>query len=310
MAKGKFSIPIKRNETMKMTAGKFDKPNKWQDPSNGMHLWPRSIESFSPIDKFSKKYIFDHYSPKKPIFNKQDKIITIGSCFAERLRRWLDAYQKNTEYIDVAEGLSNTHALRQYFEWVILKKINADSFNYEEDQLIENEREEVLKELKKTKGFVITLGLSEIWRNKKDKKVFWRGVPDNLFDPEIHESVVSSVEENTLNLQSMISTINKYLGKKHIIITLSPVPLNATFQSRPAIISDCVSKSILRVSIENIFKDNIYKNVYYWPSFEMVRWAGSHIPFATLYEDNTTRHVNNKIVSLIIDNFVKSFFHK
>ena len=73
-------------------------------------------------------------------------------------------------------------------------------------------------------------------------------------------------------------------------------------------VSDCVSKSILRVALDEYFRKHNPKNVYYWPSFEMVRWVGPHIEVPTLFEDNTTRHVNNSIVSIIIDNFVKAFF--
>jgi hypothetical protein len=42
----------------------------------------------------------------------------------------------------------------------------------------------------------------------------------------------------------------------------------------------------------------------------MVRWVGAHTDFPTLFEDNTPRHVNNKVVSIIIDNFVRKFFAK
>jgi hypothetical protein len=40
----------------------------------------------------------------------------------------------------------------------------------------------------------------------------------------------------------------------------------------------------------------------------MVRWVGAHTDFPTLFEDNTPRHVNNKVVSIIINNFVRKFF--
>ena len=95
-----------------------------------------------------------------------------------------------------------------------------------------------------------------------------------------------------------------------IIFTLSPVPLNATFMGRPTIISDCVSKSILRVSLDEFLNNHVHENIYYWPSYEMVRWVGAHTDFPTLFEDNTPRHVNNKVVSIIINNFVRKFFAK
>jgi hypothetical protein len=73
-------------------------------------------------------------------------------------------------------------------------------------------------------------------------------------------------------------------------------------------ISDCVSKSILRVAIDQFFREHAPKTAYYWPSFEMVRWVGAHVDFPTLFEDNTPRHVNRGIVEIIITNFVRKFF--
>ena len=149
----------------------------------------------------------------------------------------------------------------------------------------------------------------KVWRDKKTKGVFWRGVPNKVFSPELHESVTSTVEENVNNMKRIADLIHQTCGEdKHIIYTLSPVPLAATFQNRPTMVSDCVSKSILRVALDEYFRKHNPKNVYYWPSFEMVRWVGPHTEIPTLFEDNTTRHVNNSIVSIIIDNFVKAFF--
>ena len=95
---------------------------------------------------------------------------------------------------------------------------------------------------------------------------------------------------------------------KKIIFTLSPVPLNATFTKQPTMLGDCVSKSILRVALDQFFRETQLSDVYYWPSFEMVRWVGAHTDIPSLFENNTTRHVNNDIVKIIIDNFVEKFF--
>ena len=125
---------------------------------------------------------------------------------------------------------------------------------------------------------------------------------------EKHKCVSSTVQENVDNMKRIVELIKTYAGAdKTVIFTLSPVPLNATFSDRPTMVSDCVSKSILRVSLDQFFSENKYNNIYYWPSFEMVRWVGAHTDIPTLFEDNTTRHVNNDIVKIIIENFVAKF---
>jgi hypothetical protein len=48
--------------------------------------------------------------------------------------------------------------------------------------------------------------------------------------------------------------------------------------------------------------------VYYWPSFEIVRSLGQHLPYSLFGEDGNTRHVNRKAVQLILKAFTKYYF--
>ena len=72
-------------------------------------------------------------------------------------------------------------------------------------------------------------------------------------------------------------------------------------------VSDCVSKSI-HVSLDPLLMKTKHQTFITGPSFEMVRWVGAHTDMPTLFEDDTTRHVNNDIVKIIIENFVSKFF--
>ncbi len=53
-----------------------------------------------------------------------------------------------------------------------------------------------------------------------------------------------------------------------IILTVSPVPLAATFEDRSVICSTSHSKSVLRVAAENLCKNDT--NIAYYPSFEII----------------------------------------
>ena len=167
----------------------------------------------------------------------------------------------------------------------------------------------MLQHFKEVSAVVVTFGLGEVWKDVETNNVFWRGVPAKSYNPAKHKCVSSTVQENVDNMKRIVELIKTYAGAdKTVIFTLSPVPLNATFSDRPTIVSDCVSKSILRVSLDQFFNENKHNNIHYWPSFEMVRWVGAHTDIPTLFEDNTTRHVNNDIVKIIIENFVAKFF--
>jgi len=50
-------------------------------------------------------------------------------------------------------------------------------------------------------------------------------------------------------------------------------------------------------------------NVYYWPSFEIVRWAGAHVSWPAYgFHDDRARHVTRYTVGRIIDAFVEAFY--
>ena len=49
--------------------------------------------------------------------------------------------------------------------------------------------------------------------------------------------------------------------------------------------------------------------MYYWPSFEVVRWAGGHLPWPAYgVPDRRARHVTRYLVAEIIDAFVEAFY--
>ena len=93
-----------------------------------------------------------------------------------------------------------------------------------------------------------------------------------------------------------------------IVLTLSPVPLNATFRGISCVAADCVSKSTLRVALDGVVGRGL-ENVYYWPSFEIVRWVGGHVPWPAYgFNRGDSRHVTRYLVAQIIDAFVEAFY--
>jgi len=156
-------------------------------------------------------------------------------------------------------------------------------------------------------GLVLTVGLAEVWCDTVTQGVFWRGVPKSIFNPNIHKCRISTVEENTENLVKIVELLHSVRPGLPIIITLSPIPLRATFEPMSCFAADCLSKSILRVAIDGVMRRN-FRNVVYWPSSEIVRWLGAHVPVAMFGEDGNTRHVNRQTVRLILDSFIQHYY--
>ena len=151
-----------------------------------------------------------------------------------------------------------------------------------------------------------------MWEDSESGNVFWRGVPEQIFKEGRHRFRLSSVLENTKNLENIFALIREVNPNAPIIFTLSPVPLKATFSNKSCISSDCVSKSTLRLAIhEYMSKFESQANVYYWPSFEIVKWVGCHLPYPVYgTDDGCVRHVSRFLVTQILKAFVNVYYGK
>ena len=73
-----------------------------------------------------------------------------------------------------------------------------------------------------------------------------------------------------------------------------------------AVVADCVSKSVLRVAVDELLRQRP-DNVYYWPSFEVIRWLGAYTGPMYGAEDNSTLHVSEAVIATQVDTFMEVF---
>jgi len=85
----------------------------------------------------------------------------------------------------------------------------------------------------------------------------------------------------------------------NILITVSPVPVEATFTTQNAVMANSYAKSVLRIVSENL--QSKYSNVDYFPSYEIVTSAG-----AAAFEDDNV-HVKNQVVSKVTKYMVANY---
>ena len=292
--------------------------NKWHFQAKSISFFPRSVDDFSDLTKLVREHVISRSIPDQPLFQSTSNVLTMGSCFAGHLRKRLLAKRKSAELISVPEGLNNTFALRQFIDWSLTGSVDSSAYWYDQqdDGGIEQwipPREQLFyrEKFDEFDGFVITIGLSEVWRDKETGGVFWRGVPQAIFDAGRHGYQISSVDENTDNILAIVDLVRRHCGSKPVIFTLSPVPLIATHRTDvTCMLADSVSKSILRVAIDQVMRRQL-DDVYYWPSFEIVRWASGHAAYRAFGDDDgAPRHVNDNHVDAIIDAFIEHFFHE
>ena len=106
--------------------------------------------------------------------------------------------------------------------------------------------------------------------------------------------------KNTRNLKNICLLIKKHLPEAKIIFTLSPIPLMATFRPQSCITANSISKSILRVALDNVITKN-YDNTYYFPAYEITKEYFID-PFG---EDN--RHLKDQHIKEIMEIFLKYY---
>ncbi len=135
-------------------------------------------------------------------------------------------------------------------------QIEPDGFATE-DEVLEHRRAHlaVVRRMFETLDvFIFTLGLTEAWRSRIDGSVFplAPGVAGGDYQPDMHEFVNFSAYEIQEDMAEFIRELRKINRRCRIVLTVSPVPLIATYEPRHVLVSTTYSKSALRVVAEEI----------------------------------------------------------
>ena len=263
-------------------------------------------------DFFLKKYVLEGWAPNQPVIDNHTQITAFGSCFAQHIsnhlanRKYNLTSQKSPDiYISyMGEGMVNVYAIAQQFEWALDNKKIPDGlwhgYKAEDYGVDETVRLNTKKALLETDFFILTLGLSEVWEDVETGEIFWRAVPLSKFDKKRHRFRVLSMNETKQQIAKLYSIIRKKIPSAKVLFTLSPVPLAATFRPISCITANSISKSILRASLDEFFRENsgdLGQKLFYFPSYEVI----SELFFDRFDDDG--RHPKSEIIELIMNMF-------
>jgi len=241
-------------------------------------------------------------------------ITAFGSCFAREVTTYLydNGYQVfgrnlslDTHIVRSGDGIVNSAALLQQFEWAFNGWQPSDEIWHNKDgqaEVASNEIRQATKDIfQNTDVFIFTLGLSEVWYDKITGEIFWRAIPRAQFNPDRHGFRLLSPEENQTNLRRVYDIVRKNRPDAEIIFTLSPIPLAATFRPVSCITANSVSKASLRVAIDSLVRESDDPKLHYFPSYEI----------ATVYFRDELiddmRHPTRKVVNAIMETFRESY---
>ncbi len=151
--------------------------------------------------------------------------------------------------------------------------------------------------------FVFTLGLTEGWQNLASGEVFplAPGVAGGSYDPSQHGPVNFTVAQVTEDLNAFLQALKAVNPGVRVLLTVSPVPLIATFEPRHVLVSTTYSKSVLRVAAETALQ--AFDWVDYFPSYEIITGGFN---FGRYYEADL-REINRAGVSHAMRCFLQNY---
>lgn len=267
---------------------------------------------------------------KVPLINKTTPIMSMGSCFASNIAKYLmkNKYnyiitEKSTHDISSANwgSVLNTSSARQIFEYSLSDFNPSLRYWKREDKLQDPYRSGYMynkkdyetsillhRENSKTailnaEVCIITLGLIETWKYKKDNVTLSRVPPiDLLNNSDDYEFYVQTPTDCINDLNTIYNLIKLHNPNCKLILTVSPVPLMATFRTDIDVISaNTYSKSVLRVAVDALTK---LDDVFYFPSYEYVAYSQNY-PY---FKDN--RHIQPAIIKNIMQLFMNTYILK
>jgi hypothetical protein len=151
-------------------------------------------------------------------------------------------------------------------------RIEPEGFASPED--VEAERQvhfaHVRRLFEELEVFVFTLGLTEGWQAAGDGAAFplSPGVAAGTFDPQRYVFANQPVEAVIADLTAFADALKAVNPNARIILTVSPVPLVATYAPRHVLQSTVHSKAVLRVAAQRL--TDTRDDTLYFPSYEIV----------------------------------------
>jgi hypothetical protein len=153
---------------------------------------------------------------------------------------------------------------------------------------------------------VFTLGLTETWIRKSDAAILpiAPGVVAGKYDENLYEFKNFSFQETYESLLLLLNRLQAVNSNCKVLLTVSPVPLAATYEQKHIAVASMASKATLRAVAEQITQT--YSHVEYFPSFEIFFTPG----IGAGYFEYDARHVKPEGVAHAMRLFQKHFTNR
>jgi len=270
----------------------------------------------------------EHLLPDRNVLVRTDTPVgSMGSCFAREIGEYLIENGFNYVRRGVSgtkvhgsapwERVFSTACMRQEIERAF-SQFDPELYTSESGQVTDPHRKQIYfdsaetadseiaayqdharQALTDSKVFILTLGLSEVWFNAQTGKYYAEALPARFHNPNRDDFKLLSPQENVANLRRAVSLLKQQNAAVEIVLTVSPIPMRATFFPRSAVVSNNVSKASLIYAAHIISEE--FDFVHYFPSYEIVQYLLED-PYQWDY-----RHVTDDAIEFIMSCFRTTF---
>ena len=272
--------------------------------------YPETGDFLGDFQQLIKGHIAVNLNGAPKFLSKRSRFFTMGSCFAYNLAKSLHERGYDARHMAISEYINTTFANRVFVDWLRGAEID-DSLRERIVELLPPDwsKEKTLEVIKTSDVFILTLGVAAAFFDRTTG-AFVLPRPSALNSRALAEKYqfrTASVQENVDNVLYLIEFIRSVAPDIKIIVTVSPVPLLASFEYESAVQADCLSKSTMRLVAHEVVNNSNLSNILYWPSFEVFRWAGSNASNYFAADDGAAWHVSEDKVNGTIRAFVEMF---
>lgn len=305
---------------------RHNKLRRYPSPERGGdRLYPLASPSVTPAFRIAPK----------------DTIFTIGSCFARNVESsmidiGMTVTSRELDLGPIGESLGfaanfynkySVHSILNEIRWslepdtfpgedIIYKMDNiggfADlqlgmaklEFPLEEVMAFRKRYLQVMSRVADADVIIITLGYVETWFDKH-LGIYLNGSPPQPLvkaEPERFEFRVLSYNDILSGLNEIYTLLTRHRTKAlKMLVTVSPVPLLATFRDMDVLVANSYSKSVQRAALDEFVLT--HDGVGYFPSYEFVTLSNPSVAWSR----GDYRHVSPDLVARIMSNVVQTY---
>jgi hypothetical protein len=296
-----------------------------------------AISRYPTPDRGQERYLPYPTVAHTPTFqiDRNDRIFTIGSCFARNVEKALINLGLHVLSSMIADLDPNETVTNKYSTKSILSDLrttfdpNADIYDMievgpdgaarnltfggsgardaqseAEVRHLTEEYFKIFRNIAKADVVIMTLGLVEVWFDKKLNRYLNISPTRALMaaNPGRFELHVLSYDDIRDDLDAIYEILKKNCKPGfRMLVTVSPVPLAATFRQQDVLQANAYSKSVQRAAVEEFCAR--HPEVRYFPSYEMVTLASPKIA----WRDDDYRHVRQSTVDRIMQTVMQKY---